>query len=146
MRLVYYILYTVAYVCVCMSVLILSLATSTLLGYHVGLVRDQGGVSVDLDHAQVLVRHGHTAEGAIQRLSALQVAVQQDGMVVTAEQRETTCSFTVVDVGCGRIQQVLLQRHSETLQVTMINPCWFLLPGSGRSLSSLYGPSIKHSL
>lgn len=40
-------------------------ATSTLLGYHVGLIRNGGGITVQLNHTQVIICHGYTAECAV---------------------------------------------------------------------------------
>lgn len=121
-------------------------ATSTLLGYHVGLVRNGGGVAVELNHTHVVIRYGHAAEAAVQRLSTLDVAVQQDGVVVAVAQREAARSFAVVNVGCCRFQQVLLQRHGETLKVTLGDLCWSVLVVSCRPLRSFHCPSTQHSL
>lgn len=74
------------------------------------------------------------------------MAVQQDGMVVTVDQGETTRSFTVVNVGGGGFQQVLLQRHGETLKVTLTKPRRSFVASSGCSLRSFYRPGTQHSL
>lgn len=50
------------------------------------------------------------------------MVVQQEGVVVPVEEGETARSLTVVDVGCRRFQQVLLQRHGKTPKATLGGP------------------------
>lgn len=59
-------------------------ATFTLGRYHIGLEGDFGALALQLDHTQVIKLHRYAAERAIDGLAALNMAVQEDGVVVVA--------------------------------------------------------------
>lgn len=59
-------------------------ATFTLGRYHIGLEGDFGALALQLDHTQVIKVHRYTAGRATDGLAALNMAVQEEGVVVAA--------------------------------------------------------------
>lgn len=94
-------------------------ATFTLGRYHIGLEGDVSALALELDHTQVIKFHRYAAERAIDGLAALNMAVQEDGMVVAAGQGESTLSLTVVDVDLRGLKKELPQGHGQALKPTL---------------------------
>lgn len=94
-------------------------ATFTLGRYHIGLEGDVSAFALELDHTQVIKFHWYAAERAIDGMAALNMAVQEDGVIVAAAQGESTLSLTVVDVDFRRLKKELPQGHGQALKPTL---------------------------
>lgn len=101
---------------------------------------------IQIHHLQGLVCQRHTARRPLVHVPALDVEVQQDGMVVGVGEGESTRAAAVVDVGGVGTHQAPLQGDAEAGQTAHAPPHWVTGVCSGGPQSRLQLVLTGHRL
>lgn len=122
-------------------------ATLALGRHHIGLEGRDAALALQLNHIQVGVFHRHAARRASHGVTALDVAAQEDHVVVgDGAYWETAGSFAVIDLGHGGFERVFPQGHDQGLKSTLLGCHLTVFVGSGCPLGPFHLPDAKDRL
>lgn len=115
--------------------------------HHIGLAGQNGALALQLKHTQVIIFHRHATRRAFHGMPVLDVADQEDDVVVAARAyRESAGPFAVIDLGRGRFEEVFPQGHDHGLYSALFGARRAVLIRSGCPLCPFHFPDAEYCL